>query len=67
MQGVGIWVFFVAVGVVGLTWAIVDIVNVGWGNVPGSTWLCVLMSLIVVVGSLYREFGGAPLVTADDD
>lgn len=66
-QGRGIWVFFLVVGCIGLIWAVVDIVNLGPSHVPGSTWLCLAMSIVVAVGSVYREFGGTPLVTFDDE
>lgn len=67
MRNVGVWVVLVGIGAVGVIWAIVDIVNKGWSQVPGSTWLCGVLGLILAVGALYREFGGQPLVTVDHE
>ena len=63
----GVWVVLVGLGMVGVVWAIVDIVNVGAGEVPGSTWVAGVLGLILMVAALYREFGGQPLITANPD
>ncbi|MGW0037631.1 hypothetical protein [Gordonia sp. NPDC003376] len=67
VRGLGIWVVMVAIGLLGVVWAVVDVVNRGWGDVPGSTWLCAILGAILAVFALYREFGGEPLVTVDHE
>lgn len=63
MRGKGVFVVLVGIGLVGVVWAIVDVVDRGWSSVPGSTWVCA----VLVVFALYREFGGSPLITVDHE
>lgn len=65
--GLGIWVVMVAIGSIGVVWALVDVVNRGWAGVPGSTWLCGVLGLVLAGFALYREFGGEPLITVDHE
>lgn len=67
MRSGGIWVVMVAIGLLGTVWAIVDVVDRGWDEVPGSTWLCGVLGLVLAGFALYREFGGQPLITVDQE
>lgn len=67
MRGKGAFVALVAIGLVGIVWAVVDVIDRGWSSVPGSTWVCAALGLVLVVFALYREFGGQPLVTVDNE
>ena len=67
MRGKGVFVVLVGIGLVGVVWAIVDVVDRGWSSGPGSTWVCAALGLVLVVFALYREFGGSPLVTVDNE
>lgn len=42
---------------------IVDIVRLGWNEVPGSTYACGAFGFVLAVFALYRELGGQPIVT----
>ncbi|MGW5522888.1 hypothetical protein [Gordonia sp. NPDC003950] len=65
--GIGIWLVMVVIGLTGVVWALVDVINRGVGDVPGSTWLCGVLGLVLAAFALYREFGGEPLITFDDE
>ena len=67
MRGKGVFGVLVGIGLVGVVWAIVDVVDRGWSSVPGSTWVCAVLGLVLVVFALYREFGGSPLITVDHE
>ena len=67
MRGRGVFVALVAIGLIGIVWAIVDVIDSGWSSVPGSTWVCAALGLVLVAFALYREFGGQPLVTVNDE
>lgn len=58
----GAFLILGALGLVGVVWAIVDIVNHGAGEVPGSVWTCLVLGAILAVTAFYREFGGGPLI-----
>lgn len=64
-RGLGTWAAFVVIGLAGVIWAVVDVITRGWGGVPGSTWVCAALGLILAINALYREFGGQPLVTVN--
>ncbi|GAC56798.1 hypothetical protein GOHSU_13_00200 [Gordonia hirsuta DSM 44140 = NBRC 16056] len=61
----GFLVIMVALGFAGIVWMIVDIVDLGWGEVPGSTYACGVLGAVLSGFALYREFGGQPIVSLD--
>ncbi|MEZ5212795.1 MULTISPECIES: hypothetical protein [unclassified Gordonia (in: high G+C Gram-positive bacteria)] len=67
MRVSGFLVLMVGLGFVGVIWAIVDVVNRGWSHVPGSTYACGVLGLILAVFALYREFGGQSLITENPE
>lgn len=67
MRVSGFLVLMVGLGVVGVTWMLVDVVNLGWSHVPGSTWVCGVLGLVLALTAFYRELGGRPLLTEDPD
>ncbi|MGV9480519.1 hypothetical protein [Gordonia aichiensis] len=67
MRGKGVFAGVIAIGVIGVVWAVVDVIDRGWASVPGSTWVCAALGLVLVVFAVYREFGGQPLVTVNDE
>ncbi|MFZ2512769.1 MAG: hypothetical protein WAW85_16945 [Gordonia sp. (in: high G+C Gram-positive bacteria)] len=58
-------VILTALGLAGVVWMIVDIVRLGWSEVPGSTYACGVLGAILGVFAVYRDLGGQPLVTAN--
>ncbi|GAA4748088.1 hypothetical protein GCM10023217_17670 [Gordonia alkaliphila] len=64
MRVSGFLVVMVALGVVGVVWMIADIVNLGWGGVPGSTYACGVLGVLLIGFAMYREFGGQPLISS---
>lgn len=65
MRVSGFLVVLVALGFAGIVWMMVDIVNLGWSGVPGSTYACGVLGVVLSAFALYREFGGQPIVTLD--
>ncbi len=65
MRVSGFTAFLAALGLAGVIWMIVDVVRLGAGEVPGSTWACGVLGAIVAATALYRELGGTPLLAAD--
>lgn len=65
MRVSGFLVVLVALGFAGIVWMLVDIVDLGWSGVPGSTYACGVLGAVLSGFALYREFGGQPIVTLD--
>ena len=63
----GASIAFAVLGLAGVVWTIVDVVREGVDGVPGSTWVCGVLGLILAATALYRDFGGQPLVTVNPD
>lgn len=61
----GLHLALITLGLAGVVWMIVDIVRLGWGEVPGSTYACGVLGVVVVGLAVYRDLGGQPLVTAN--
>lgn len=59
----GSLVVLVVLGLAGVVWMIVDLVRLGAGEVPGSTWACGVLGAVLAVFAVYRELGGQPLIT----
>lgn len=63
----GLLVILTTLGLAGVVWMIIDIVRLGWGEVPGSTYTCGVLGAILAAFAVYRELGGRPLVTENAD
>ncbi len=63
MRVSGFLMTMTVLGLAGVVWMIVDLVRLGAGDVPGSTWACGVLGLVLVVSSAYRELGGTPIIT----
>lgn len=59
----GFLISMTVLGLAGVVWMIVDIVRLGAGDVPGSTWACGVLGAVLVVSAAYRELGGTPIIT----